>query len=713
MTATNHVHKLTGCSPVPLAGYLKALGILRLVAEQVDPSAQGWWAGDVFHLRTRLSQLELLKFFISSFRPTPIVAPWNGGSGFYSKDNQTAIKLITNGAAERFASYRTTLLACRSTIAVLGLKEKPDGEAKDQMLVACRSRLPDEAVQWLDAAYVLTAEGPKYPPLLGTGGNDGRLEFTNNFMQRLLDLVDAETGQSSSLSSSWWEEAFFPTPKNDLQKDSILGQFDPGAVERSVNPWDYVMMIEGSLVFASAAVKRHELSVKGILSYPFCVRSAGIGYGSSAASDEESCRAEFWLPLWNRPCGLKEIEALFSEGRAQVHGRAARTGVDFARAVSTLGTDRGIEQFMRFGFHARNGLAYFAVPLGRFIVRRQPQVDLLNEEKLDRWLDSFRRAASSDMAPSSARRALNRLEDAILKLCQKRGALQLQAVLIGLGEAEAVLARSPKWREEAFQRPVPVLPAEWLTQCDDGSNEFRLAASLAGIHSPAVGDLRQHLEPVEVSRFGAFWSESLNASNNVVWSEATLDRNLIAIFKRRCIEAVRQNERVSGNILIFPGQLSCSASLGDISAFVNHDTNDERIAALLRGLILLDWLQIRQEKTPLKSGDDRPQPDAIFTTLKLCHLPYEIQGRYIPLIPEITRLAAAGRLDEAMKLAIRRLTGSSLKPVIRNAARSGTLSRRIAASLLFPISFEDMRRLAQTVLAPEPQLIEYAEEQIP
>ncbi|MES2792134.1 MAG: type I-U CRISPR-associated protein Csx17, partial [Planctomycetota bacterium] len=483
--------------------------------------------------------------------------------------------------------------------------------------------------------------------------------------------------------------------------DSILGQFDPGAVDRSVNPWDYLLMMEGALVFASAAVKRHELSDKGILSYPFCVRSAGVGYGSSTAADEDSCRAEMWLPLWTKPCGLAEIRILFSEGRAQVNGRSARNGVDFARAIATLGTDRGIEQFVRFGFHARNGLAYFAVPLGRFLVRHQPQVDLLNEEKLDTWIESFRRAASSDNAPSRALRALNRLETAILKLCQQKGAAQLQAVLIALGEAESVLAKSPKWRDEAYQRPVPLLSPEWLVQCDDHSEEFRLAASLAGIYGPAVGTLRQHLEPVEVKPFGATWSESSNAANNVVWSEGDLERNLIAVFARRSIEAVKQNERAPDGTLVFPGQFSCSASLGDVAAFLTRNVNDEQINALLRGLILLNWPQVRQQDTASKMqpGDNTSSPDAIFTILKLCHVPYHIYDKYIPLTPQIARLAAAGRLDEATKMSLRRLTGSSLKPILRTAAQGGKLGRRLAAALLFPISSEEMHKLAKSVLA--------------
>ena len=43
MAPERHTVELTGCTPIPLAHYLKALGILRLVSEQVDTDATGWW----------------------------------------------------------------------------------------------------------------------------------------------------------------------------------------------------------------------------------------------------------------------------------------------------------------------------------------------------------------------------------------------------------------------------------------------------------------------------------------------------------------------------------------------------------------------------------------------------------------------------------------------------------------------------------------------
>jgi CRISPR-associated protein Csx17 len=115
-------------------------------------------------------------------------------------------------------------------------------------------------------------------------------------MQRLLDLFDTESGRPTPDAASWWEDACFSHVQNDLQKDSILGQFDPGASDRPVNPWDYVLMIEGAILFAASAVKRHEAAVNGVLSYPFSVRSAGVGYGSAASADEDSGRAELSGP---------------------------------------------------------------------------------------------------------------------------------------------------------------------------------------------------------------------------------------------------------------------------------------------------------------------------------------------------------------------------------------------------------------------------------
>ena len=68
---------LDGCSPTPLASYLKALGVLRLLSsgannvsgEAVDPGVRGWWEGERFHLRTTLGRDGVLGFFLHEYAP--------------------------------------------------------------------------------------------------------------------------------------------------------------------------------------------------------------------------------------------------------------------------------------------------------------------------------------------------------------------------------------------------------------------------------------------------------------------------------------------------------------------------------------------------------------------------------------------------------------------------------------------------------------------
>lgn len=79
--AGKHRLVLSGCTPIPLAGYLKALGILRLVAEQADSDARGCWQNDQFVLESRFDKQGLRRFLLEDYQPTPLLAPWGARSG--------------------------------------------------------------------------------------------------------------------------------------------------------------------------------------------------------------------------------------------------------------------------------------------------------------------------------------------------------------------------------------------------------------------------------------------------------------------------------------------------------------------------------------------------------------------------------------------------------------------------------------------------------
>ena len=90
---TLNLHHLTGCSPTPPALHLKALGILRIVAEQADSQARGWWQDEHFCLLTTLDRNELETFFLEKYSPTPFLSPWNKGCGFFKTNDPGVVPL--------------------------------------------------------------------------------------------------------------------------------------------------------------------------------------------------------------------------------------------------------------------------------------------------------------------------------------------------------------------------------------------------------------------------------------------------------------------------------------------------------------------------------------------------------------------------------------------------------------------------------------------
>src|SRR5690625_3812431 len=164
---------LYGCAPTPIAAYLKALGIFRILSTQLPESApKAFWQGNTFHLLSSLDSDDLINFFLHKYAPSPIVAPWNGGSGFYkknkSKKNLTELELIEQSTAIRFRHYRETITTARSIIKTLGLEEKPNDEDKKKMRLYCRNQFSDIALNWIDSVFVLTEKKTSFPPLLGS-----------------------------------------------------------------------------------------------------------------------------------------------------------------------------------------------------------------------------------------------------------------------------------------------------------------------------------------------------------------------------------------------------------------------------------------------------------------------------------------------------------------------------------------------------------------
>ncbi|NOY90989.1 MAG: type I-U CRISPR-associated protein Csx17 [Deltaproteobacteria bacterium] len=698
MNDSVHRHELGGCSPTPLAGYLKSLGILRLVSEQADATARGAWRHECFTLWTRLDREALERFFLEQYAPTPVVTPWNGGSGFYPKDNKDGIDFIESSTSSRFAGYRDTIRQARKLLSELNLAEKPDAKhEKPRLLAACRGSFSDTALDWLDAAYVLGDTDPKYPPVLGTGGNEGRLEFANNLMQRLSELLDAE-GAPQPPARAWLWATLWGQAVAGLRAVSV-GQFQPGAAggpnaaagyegKANVNPWDFVLMIEGALMLGGSAVRRYDVSgSRGRAAFPFAVGATASGYASAASADEGDSRGELWLPLWSEPTSAQELRALMGEGRADIQGRRARTGLDFAQAVSSLGVDRGIESFERYGFHVRNGLSYFATTLGRYQVGTSQHVGLLRD--LDTWLDRNRGKCAGDTAPASVRRALRRFETAAMLMASRDDVTSVGEALLSLGSLEAALGSSLTFCSKSFVPPLPPLRRAWIEATRSDSPEMRLADALASVADRYGGldlPIRSQVEPVE--RRGRFWTFA-KTTHEVLWHQGSLVRSMNSVFERRVLLASTSEARFADRGRIFSG-------LGDIDAFILGRTDDKLLERWFRACLLLERPEARAFP-PART--QRPVPYAGYGLPKLTFAPGPVGDQHIPITPRILRLMRTGRAVDAMQATARRLRASGLAPTTHEVHADRERMRRCAAALLFPISHADTERLAGRYLS--------------
>ena len=731
--------ELRGCAPEPLMAYLKALGIFRLVSEQKDSSARAWWQNDSFYLSSDLDRDALVEYFLHEYRPTPIVSPWNGGSGFYPRDNQDAINAIQSLTSNRLKHYRDVILAAKSNKAMARLisqfenaeavkdaearkrarKEanKARSEAKDTILAYCRAEFPDNSLDWIDAAYVLTTDGPKYPPLLGTGGNDGRLEFSNNFMQNVVSALKLEKPNGEDTMRSQLGAALFSEGSPQLTRKPV-GFYNPGAAgganasvgfndESLTNPWDYVLMFEGTLLFAGTAARRLSAQTSSKAVYPFTVDNSAAGYGTSVDSEYGgSSRSEFWAPLWDQPVNLQELKHLVSEGRAQLGRRQVSSGADFARAISGLGTERGVSQFQRYGFLVRNGLAYLATPLGRFNVR--PDEDTVQRADvlfdLDIWMDRLRRIAAGNSAPAGLGSVLRQIEQAIFEFCRRGWSSDLQTILIAVGHAEQWLSKSSLSNDKGKGvRPLNSLSHGWLRHANDSSPEFRLARAIASIlPEPAqgerkVGPIRENMDPVDTSR-GTIWKED---SVSFVWTAADPLANMLGVLERRCLEGRMQSLENARP----PLNSAYPAGLDDLAAFLEGNVDFERIAALALPLSFVRYWHrndrngVQQRRAPF----DLPMAYAVMKLTLLTEkfvCPEYDADTDIWIEPQMLSMLRAGRVGDAYQVACRRLRASGLQPLsdqpgIRNDSVHG---RRLAAALLFPIDGSAHLALAERAL---------------
>lgn len=734
---TNEI-PLAGCSPTPLASYLKALGVLRLIASPTssvsgtaaDPEVRGWWESECFYLRTSLDAEALTRFFLEQYAPSPIIAPWNGGSGFYPGDNKEGIEPIAGSeVASRFLTIADAIKVAFQEIQRQGLKKRPEGKDKARFVAGLRGCLADGALNWLDATLALSGDRLNFPQLLGTGGNDGRLDFTNNFMQRLAStLFDIATGKPKENAARLLRTALFADGTWGFHKVAI-GQFAPGAAggpnastgyeaDSNVNPWDFVLALEGAIMFAGAATRRHQGSPELGASFPFTVRPTGAGWGGVSDSDERHARAEFWAPLWGQPAGQRELEAFLKEGRAVLNGKTARDGLDFARAAASLGTSRGVSAFARYGFVMRSGKAYLAAPLATLSVGASPSkaAELISDLDTGDWLRRVRRLAREG-APARAQTAVKHLEHALFAMSEEHvSPRSVQDALCALGDLVRWLRDSRGALEKIS--PPPSLSSEWVRMADDETPAYRVAAALASLgwsrrknsqqDAPAEGeslrtDASEKKRIALAAHFAPLAAETIperrrkwDAQNQtrVVWGAGGLEANLIAVLQRRLIDVT----------IGAPLEAAAPARLADIAAFLEGEGtfDDVRCARLLAGLVWAQPARLCFAEHP------RPVVPFAYAALKPIFAPAaSLKGLVppeckLPIPPGLIARLRSGDVKGAVRRALARARASGIACPFASRGISQTITGcRLAAALLIPLDNYDLQTLMERAYPAE------------
>lgn len=735
--------ELPGCRPRPLLSYLKALGLFRLVGEQADPEARVLWTPRGLEVRTRLDRDELERFLLENYVPTPIVAPWNRGSGFFLAKGKTPEKLLDAVREVNDPRLRPLQDSIEVGLQLHEVAERRGWDVnrdKDRWVAFCRNRLPEQAVDWIDAATVLADEGIVYPVLLGSGGNLGRLDLTHNWLQHVVTVLgipieggDAERGRSLGLL----RDAFDGT-SNEPAVEAAVGQFDPGRagganLERAadkgtgarwVNPWDFVLALEGAPLLAAGVARRSgSQGGRSVAAMPFTVRSSGVGH-SDAASDE-STSGELWLPLWGRSATLGEVRRLFSEARAQWDGRQAGTGLDFVQAVATLGAERGVEAFERYDIVERLGRSSLAVPAGRIRVVARPEAGLL--APIDRWIDRVVRVSDP---PAGVEQSARKVRAAQFAVAANGGTARLWRLLEAVAELQRRVSRSGSVREPVL--PLPGLdPGSWLPLLASAGEEAELdiAVGLASLRDLLVKP-RDRSEESRPHTLAGYLLPIVGPDPRRRWARGSppvggfRSRPLAAVLADVLAERSAEDRTSSAQdarielLGVEPWfKFGREVEAVTVEAFAGGHLDMRRIENMLDALLLFGWEWDEQRPPDSRGGHLTASPVPAWRLLAPFFAPMAVgrrteRGRWTPILrlrpqPDWAPQLTANHVPAVAHAALQRLRVAGLSPLVQDvdALAAGSEGTAIACALLVHMSAFQTRRLLDRMTGNLPEIV--------
>lgn len=686
-----------GLSPDSLGNYLASLGLLRVLA-RCRPTVRAVWRDGAFYVIGGPTTLDELLDELSDIAERRAWTPYERGWGDAQK---------------------------KST------------KAKSGVSLALWQASAEEGDLELLAAHVVPAARVSFNPVLGSGGNAGKRDFSDGWRRAIYalapsapsDAADAENERREKRAhlkalllgepvtwmldklnaASWFSDA------NKLYNSGQRPFRDGG-----VSPWAMALACEGLAFLAGGASRRLGARARAAGAFPFVTRASAPCAGGEAGRD----LAEVWAPLWDRPMTVREAQALFARGRAEVRGRGVLTPSAFATAILRRGVDAGIAEFRRFVLGRTTSRNTFEPRFEGALRVRTRSYQATSEsasfattastafERLLALIDQF----PADRKVGKRWRFVGLrgpLEAAMLRAASapsdpEAGCAVLDAAVAALDRVDRT--RAFRKRQIAWQ-PLPVAWAPALFGDEAPGLEARLALACVSAF-PIEYPLALYRFGVDLER-GRFVHADRPPAR-WVWRPGPLAPVLSDVVHRRTVdwEAARDDME--------PIRFPMPVASAHVDLWLNGRVDDELLGSWLSRLALFDWRfvpsGVRTLATPGTGGqspsgslclfgllaplfDLRPvsrQPAVPTANL----LPRECGARTPGAARALVNLLRSRQVEAAVRLATSRyaMAGAAL---VRSAVQWDVEGpERLIASLLFPVFDHERAALVERWLQP-------------
>ena len=565
------VVSLNGLRADSLGSYLASLGLFSLSVREW-PKVRAAWRNACFCLVGGPANLEQLVEFVS---------------GIGEKNNWTEYDRPWNEIKKADVAKKTSM----QTACWRGL------EAKERSLRAFGAHLA------LDGRVRMN-------PMLGTGGNAGKRDFSKGWKTAVQVIEKPPRGQcrgdldsdlkaflsgeactylGSFQAGSWFGAAnkIYNHGNPSTPSDSPRGTKQPYR-EGEITPWAMALACEGLPYFAGGISRQlgNRRQPKG--AFPF-ITEAMAPQGADEAGGIE---AEVWAPIWNQPMTEPELCSLFLRGRAELRGRGATSSAAFAVGVTSRGVDAGISEFRRFLLLHTTSAQTFESRLATVVPVPKTIPDSADIRAI-RTIVEFHDTLPAD------RKIGKRWRFAGLRGPLEQALVDFSTTAPGAGNAEQAWALVDEVfaalvkvdRNRTFRKPnvrFQLLPGEWATrlfQEDPPDRETRLALAMSSLSETSLcPPVIAYRIGVRKRMAGSRWEfpESLPARR--VWSDTELTDNLCATAERRTMEALQKVEPYP------PFGAAIQVDLGDVHSWLSDDdVDEERLRLWLDRLCVFDW----------------------------------------------------------------------------------------------------------------------------